>query len=97
MLEFFNGKLIRDEVHSTYDKRPECPSVLQRKERGEISKRLLSEQEHNQDPEEHAAKRDRDHLRIPQVEAMQELIMDSHQRRTSRRHSRKDKSAVDVE
>ncbi len=97
VLEFFNGKLIRDEVHSTYDKRPECPSVLQRKKRGETSGRSLSEQEHNQDPEEHPAKHGRDHLRIPQVKAMQELIMDSHQRRTSRRHSRKDKSAVDVE
>ena len=97
VLEFLDGKLIRDEVHSTYDKRLKSLSGLKKQENGSTPRRLPQEQEHNQDLEEQLAKRGLDHLRVPQVEAMQKLIMDSHKRRASRRRNREDESAVDAD
>lgn len=86
VLEFSNGKLIRDACHATYSNKSACSDAL-------VSRQAEIEAEtaENYDYFGQAAgiSEENEHIRIPKAIDVEKFILDSHKRRANRREERR--------
>ena len=88
VLEFLDGKLVRDESHSTYAAQLCCSDRVFKEGSGPC-RDFVRQWEYNTDLEDELKRRRLKDFKVPQVDDMQKLIIDSYERRAWRRQNRK--------